>query len=64
MTTSKQPARSEVPEKLTWKLTDLYDSDAEMKKALAQTEKQAQALQRLKGKLGQDNGQVLLQAMQ
>lgn len=63
MTSSKQPARSEVPVKLTWNLTDLYASDADMKKALAQTEQQAQELQQLKGRLAQENGQILLKAM-
>lgn len=64
MAANKQPARSEVPTKLTWNLTDLYASDEDMKKALAQTEKQAQDLQQLKGKLAQKNGQILLQALQ
>lgn len=64
MANSRQPARSEVPTELTWKLTDLYASDNDMQAALQKTAKQAQGLQQLKGKLDQEEGHVLLRALQ
>lgn len=61
---NKQPTRAEVPAELTWNLSDLYESDEEMKAALRQTAQQAKQVQQLKGKLADNDGQNLLQALQ
>lgn len=61
---SQQPARFQVPQELTWELTDLYPDDEAMKTALQKTAQKAEQLHSLKGKLEQQNGEILLQALQ
>lgn len=65
MTDSKQlPNRNEVPQNLTWDLTLLYPNDQAMKDDLKQTTDRAHQLHQLAGRLADNDGASLLQALQ
>lgn len=58
------PKRSEIPAALKWNLDDLFPDVETMENSIEATVQQAQQLHQLAGKLNEDNGQVLLKALQ
>lgn len=57
--TNRIPLRSEVAEEYTWNLQDLYVSDEAWKKELDALKERLPELERLRGRLGADSGELL-----